>query len=66
MVPDGTVIPTRLGEVSPQNAEIRGKECSEYVNDIAGTKMGNTYKSKTDICTEPTGGIGSVVAWKPQ
>lgn len=64
-VPDGTVIPTRLGQVSPQNASIRGKECAEYVNDIAGTKMGNTYASKTAICNESTGGIGSVVAWNP-
>ncbi len=38
-VPDGTVIPTRLGQVSSQNSKIRGKECAEYVNDIAGTKM---------------------------
>lgn len=64
-VPDGTVIPTRLGEVSPQNAKVRGKECAEYVNDIAGTKMWSLYSSKTAVCNEPTGGIGSVVAWKP-
>lgn len=64
-VPDGTVIPTRLGQVSSQNASVRWKECAEYVNDIAGTKMGNTYASKTAVCNEPTGWVGSVVAWKP-
>lgn len=64
-VPDGTVIPTRLGEVSPQNASVRGKECAEYVNDIVGTKMGSTYDSKLAVCNEATGWVGSVVAWKP-
>lgn len=64
-VPDGTVIPTRLGEVSPQNAAIRWKECAEYVNDIAGTKMGSSYSSKQAVCNEPTGWVGSIVAWKP-
>ena len=65
LVPDGTVVPTRLWQVSPQNASIRGKECAEYVNDIAGTKMGNTYASKLAVCDEPTGWVWSVVAWKP-
>lgn len=65
-VPDGTVIPTRLTNVSAQNQQIRGKECAEYVNDIAGTKMGNTYESKLSICNEPSGVVGSVVAWQPQ
>lgn len=66
LVPDGTVVPTRLWEVSPQNASVRGKECAEYVNDILGEKkLWSTYQSKVDVCTEPSGGIGSVVAWKP-
>ena len=65
-VPDGTVVPTRLGEVSPQNASIRGKECAEYVNDIYGTKIWSTYADKTAVCNETTWGVGSVAAWKPQ
>lgn len=69
-VPDGTVVPTRLGEVSPQNAQVRGKECAEFVNDIYGnllpSKLGSTYQDKLAVCNEPTGGIGSVAAWKPQ
>jgi hypothetical protein len=65
-VPDGTIIPTRLGQVSPQNASIRGKECAEYVNDILGErKLWSTYASKLAVCDEPTGWIWSVVAWKP-
>lgn len=64
-VPDGTVIPTRLDEVSAQNASIRWKECAEYINDIAGTKMGSSYASKQAVCNEPNGWVGSIVAWKP-
>lgn len=68
-VPDGTVIPTRLGEVSPQNASIRGKECSEYVNDaysgLLPQKLWSTYSSKLDVCNEPTGWVWSIVAWNP-
>ncbi len=65
-VPDGTVIPTRLDEVSAQNASIRWKECAEYVNDILGErKLWSTYASKLAVCDEPTGWIWSVVAWKP-
>lgn len=64
-VPDGTVIPTRLDQVSKQNASIRWKECAEYVNDIAGTKMGSSYSSKQAVCNEPTGWVGSIVAWQP-
>ena len=69
-VPDGTVVPTRLGEVSPQNAQVRGKECAEFVNDVYGDllpkKLGSTYQDKLAVCNEPTGGIGSVAAWKPE
>ena len=58
-VPDGTVIPTRLGEVSPQNASVRGKECAEYVNDayagLLPRKLGSTYDSKLAVCNEATG-----------
>jgi len=32
-VPDGTIIPSRLGETTNPN---NGKECAEYINDIAG------------------------------
>lgn len=69
-VPDGTVVPTRLGEVSPQNAQVRGKECAEFVNDVYGNllpkKLGSTYQDKLDVCNETTGGIGSVAAWQPE
>jgi hypothetical protein len=69
-VPDGTVVPTRLGEVSPQNAQVRGKECAEFVNDVYGDllpkKLGSSYQDKLNVCNEPTGGIGSVAAWKPE
>lgn len=66
--PDGTVIPTRLDQVSPQNNKIRGKECAEMVNDILGweKRLGNTYQSKLDVCNEKEGVVGSVASWKPQ
>jgi len=65
-VPNDTVIPTRLGQVSPQNQSIRGKECAEFVNDIYGTKIGNSFADKQNVCNETTGGIGSIAAWQPQ
>ena len=64
-VPDGTVVPTRLSEVSAQNAKIRGKECAEYVNDITGAGLGSTYASKLAVCDEPNGVVWSVASWKP-
>lgn len=57
---------TRLKEVSPQNAKIRGKECAEYVNDVFQQSLfGNTLGDKLRVAKEKGGTIGSAAVWSP-
>lgn len=65
--PAGTMIPTRLKELSPHNPG--GKECAEYVNDIFWDalwgRLWSLYNDKLKIATEKSWWVGSVAVWQP-
>jgi len=49
-VPDGTIVPTRLSEVTNPN---NGKECAEYVNDVYNERIfPSSYEGKMAIATD--------------
>ena len=61
--PEGTIIPSRLSKTTNPN---NGKECGEYINDIAGASLfGDTIEQKKSVAKETTGWIGKAIVWQP-
>lgn len=61
-VPDGTIVPTRLSEVTNPN---NGKECAEYVNDVYNERIfPSSYEGKMAIATDKAPEVWGAVVFQ--